>query len=246
MIKMLKNNIKTITAFIIGLLVAGATVYAASIASSVVTYDNSTSHLKDSSNHDVTDVQAAIDALYEKINNGGGSGVLYLPSGYDLYSEEFIPYADYHQLIEDTGKALFNKLEDRTIQPCFYATTKDDTDKVICVHKDESDMAANKANLRSTFEEEFGNGSCQVYENNDLVCTNYGFGNGNEKDYKDCIYDNENEDWDCSESTYEDIYYNAYCMIYDYDGTFYCSTTNQDIGMDGYGYIYENSFITGG
>ena len=53
--------------FILGLIVMGSIeVVASEIFANNITYDNSTSHLKDSNNQDVTTVQGAIDALYTK------------------------------------------------------------------------------------------------------------------------------------------------------------------------------------
>jgi len=63
--KLLKLNIKTIIVFILGLLIASSVgiIYALSIASSDVTYDNSTS------GSEATTVKNAIDDLYNKIGN---------------------------------------------------------------------------------------------------------------------------------------------------------------------------------
>lgn len=62
-------NKYTITTFILGLIISGGIVYAANIFASDIAYDNSKSHLKDSSNQDVTYVQDAVDALYTKVND---------------------------------------------------------------------------------------------------------------------------------------------------------------------------------
>lgn len=65
--KIIRNNLKTIIAFIIGIVIAGTTVYAANIifASSDVGYSNVNTGLKDSNGNNVTDVQTAIDELYK-------------------------------------------------------------------------------------------------------------------------------------------------------------------------------------
>ena len=62
--KLLKNNIKVISAFILGLVIAGSIgVYAVNVASSDVTYDNT------NSGSSATTVSGALDDLYTKITN---------------------------------------------------------------------------------------------------------------------------------------------------------------------------------
>ncbi len=62
--KFMLRNTKTAIAFIIGILVAVPTVYAATmLAAYTVAYDNSNSSLQ------ATNVQGAIDELYTKANN---------------------------------------------------------------------------------------------------------------------------------------------------------------------------------
>ena len=59
----LKQNAKIITAFVLGAILTGGTVYAATVLpSSQVGYDNSTSGLA------ATDVQGALDELFTKAN----------------------------------------------------------------------------------------------------------------------------------------------------------------------------------
>ena len=58
--KIIKNNIKVIIAFIAGIIISGAGVYAVTVASSAVSYDNSTSGAS------ATTVKAALDELYTK------------------------------------------------------------------------------------------------------------------------------------------------------------------------------------
>ena len=62
--KFLLGNIKTVVAFILGVIVSGTTVYAATIlfASNEVSYDNTRSGMS------VTNVQDALDELYTKAN----------------------------------------------------------------------------------------------------------------------------------------------------------------------------------
>lgn len=68
----IKQNIKAIAAFLLGIALTGGTVYAATVLpSSQVGYDNSTSGL------DSTDVQGALDELYQKTRN------LYPMQGFD-------------------------------------------------------------------------------------------------------------------------------------------------------------------
>jgi len=68
----IKNNLKTILAFIIGIVISGGVVYASSILASTINYDNSRSGLKDNNDNDVEDVQTAIDVLYDKAINTSG------------------------------------------------------------------------------------------------------------------------------------------------------------------------------
>ena len=69
--KKIKNNLKNIIAFIIGIILASTTVYGATIVlqGSNVGYDNTNSGFKDSNNNDVENVQTAIDELYTKASN---------------------------------------------------------------------------------------------------------------------------------------------------------------------------------
>ena len=59
----MKNNIKIILAFIIGVIVSGASVYALTVASKDITYDNT------NSGSDATTVQEAVDELYTKVSS---------------------------------------------------------------------------------------------------------------------------------------------------------------------------------
>ena len=58
--KFLKSNIKTVVAFVIGIIITGGAVYAANLIASDVTYDNTTSGLQS------TTVQGALDELNAK------------------------------------------------------------------------------------------------------------------------------------------------------------------------------------
>lgn len=61
--KLLKNNIKVIIAFVVGVIISGGTVYAATIlAANQVGYDNTTSGITS------TNVQGALDELYTRAN----------------------------------------------------------------------------------------------------------------------------------------------------------------------------------
>lgn len=66
--KFIKNNIKVIIAFIIGLIISGTSVYAATIIfdSDEVGYDNTVSGLQ-INNVAVDNVQDVIDAIYTKV-----------------------------------------------------------------------------------------------------------------------------------------------------------------------------------
>ena len=61
----IKNNIKTVIAFILGMIISGTGVYAATIlfASNEVSYDNTSSGMT------ATNVQDALDELYTKANS---------------------------------------------------------------------------------------------------------------------------------------------------------------------------------
>ena len=65
--KKVKSNLKVVFAFILGVIAAHTTVYAATILfdSVNVGYDNTNTGLQDSNGNDVEDVQTAIDELYE-------------------------------------------------------------------------------------------------------------------------------------------------------------------------------------
>ena len=65
--KIVKNNMKIVIAFVLGIIIAGTSVYAANalFASSDVGYSNVNTGLKDSNGNNVTDVQTAIDELYK-------------------------------------------------------------------------------------------------------------------------------------------------------------------------------------
>ena len=66
--RFLKNNVKVLLAFLIGLSISITTVYGATIlfTSDQVGYDNTNTGFKDSNNQDVTDMQTALDELYNK------------------------------------------------------------------------------------------------------------------------------------------------------------------------------------
>ena len=65
-------KVKYVMLFIIVLLACSSIVYAITVSSSDVTYDNSESHLKDDNDQDVDNVKDAIDILYSRINSGSG------------------------------------------------------------------------------------------------------------------------------------------------------------------------------
>ena len=57
--KRIRNNMKVIIAFVIGLIISGASTYALTVASKDVTYNN-------------TNVESAINDLYSKVGSSGG------------------------------------------------------------------------------------------------------------------------------------------------------------------------------
>lgn len=72
--KFINRNKKFIFGMVLGLIVSGGVVYASGLLASSITYDNTTSQLKDSQNNNVTDVQTAIDVLYNKAQAASQSG----------------------------------------------------------------------------------------------------------------------------------------------------------------------------
>ena len=77
---------KTIIGIVIGIIISGTTVYAASILSSSVVYDNSTS------NGSSKTVQGALDELYDRVKYGDATSEDILKGNYVLscgYSGDF-------------------------------------------------------------------------------------------------------------------------------------------------------------
>ena len=66
---------------VLGMVLAGSIVYALTMSSSDITYDNTRSGLKDLNNNDVDNVKDAIDILYSKVNKGSYNKVCYYISG---------------------------------------------------------------------------------------------------------------------------------------------------------------------
>ena len=62
---------KVILSFLLGIILSGSVVYASVFYGRDVSYDNTNSHLVDENNQNVTNVQDAIDVLYDKANKGG-------------------------------------------------------------------------------------------------------------------------------------------------------------------------------
>ena len=73
--KIIKKNIKLIIGIILGLIISGISVYAVTVSSSDVTYNN-------------TNVQSAINDLYNKVANGSLNGIV-IPFfvNYESYSQ---------------------------------------------------------------------------------------------------------------------------------------------------------------
>ena len=85
--KLFKSRVFT---FLLGLILSGSVVYAATLIAKDITYDNSRSRLKTNNNEDVTNVQDAIDALYNKANSGGGKTICtYVNSEYGNASDHY-------------------------------------------------------------------------------------------------------------------------------------------------------------
>ena len=72
----IKKNLKVIVAFIIGIMISGVGVYAATILynANEIGYDNTNVTIEKTSGGNATNVQEAIEALYEKASNAGGDG----------------------------------------------------------------------------------------------------------------------------------------------------------------------------
>lgn len=62
--------------FILGLILCGSVVYAGVFRAYDITYDNTSSNLVDDNNNDVTNIQDAIDVLYDKATSSNDFGVL--------------------------------------------------------------------------------------------------------------------------------------------------------------------------
>ena len=96
--KVFKNPIFT---FILGASLFSGVVYAITLSSEDISYDNSRSHLKDSNNNDVDNVKDAIDILYTKANNGSISLV---PSKEDYIFDGW--YDDNNNLISSDSSNI--------------------------------------------------------------------------------------------------------------------------------------------
>ena len=101
--KIAKKNIRVVVAFVIGLLISGVGVYALTIASKDVSYDNTNSH---STN---TNVQGAIDELYSRVGNINSADISVILDrtsfNNDNFSTLIVPYL-HSNLPDGTGSYI--------------------------------------------------------------------------------------------------------------------------------------------
>lgn len=110
----MKNNIKIITAFILGILISGGVVYAAGVIATQISYDNSESNLK------ATTVQEAIDEVYNNLLNPTGSAVKVNYKAYlndelseDLFSRNDLYLSNY--TCENDSKASYDRINKKLL-----------------------------------------------------------------------------------------------------------------------------------
>ena len=141
----MKNKIVPIIAFVIGALVFGGVgVYAGSVAASNITYDNINSHMKDSNNNDVIDVQTALDVLYNRAQNIKTKDNTMVYSYYDSFSNANQIYNDFNDVVSYTGKNYFFGMNGNQKFVCFKKNNL-----AHCFEKD--NLEVNKAYLKSIF-----------------------------------------------------------------------------------------------
>ena len=87
-------KMKMIIAFILGMIISGGIVFAAEqIYASEVSYDNTSSGLKDNSNHDVEDAQTVLDIINNRMNTSidvDKYGVKYTTTKNALFTTGFV------------------------------------------------------------------------------------------------------------------------------------------------------------
>ena len=95
--KLLKNNIKLIVGFILGIIISSGVVYAVSTISdsSEITFDNTGTALSS------TNVESALTELATKIGNGGTSQAVELGTNTSYNIATLYPNIDYTQLTVD-------------------------------------------------------------------------------------------------------------------------------------------------
>ena len=141
----MKNKIGLIIAFVIGALVfGGVCVYADGVAANSITYDNVNSHMKDSNNNDVIDVQTALDVLYNRAKNIKTKDNTMVYSYDDSFSNANYIYSDFNDLVSSLGKNYFFGMNGNQKYVCF---KKDSL--AHCFEKD--NLEVSKAYLKSIF-----------------------------------------------------------------------------------------------
>ena len=141
----MKNKIVLIIAFVIGALVFGGIgVYAGSVAASNITYDNINSHMKDSNNNDVIDVQTALDVLYSRAKNIKTKDNTMVYSYDDSFSNANYIYSDFNDVVSFSGRNYFFGMNGNQKYVCFKKNNL-----AHCFEKD--NLEVSKAYLKSIF-----------------------------------------------------------------------------------------------
>lgn len=168
-VKNLFKNSKTkfILGLILGIILTGGGVYAATIGNSKdVYYDNATSNLSS------TNVQDALDELYDKINNK--------LTTYALGTPTINSPVDFQEVIASSGSNVFVKKQGSQLSVCLYYNNR-----LFCMKNGTENWETNKAMLNTTtfpgttcpsptssssascYDDSF---ECEAYTNGDVYC----------------------------------------------------------------------------
>ena len=161
--KSLFKNSKTkfILGIILGIILTGGGVYAATIGNSKdVFYDNATSNLSS------TNVQDALDELYDKINNRLTTYAFGIPT---INSS-----ADFQEVIASSGSNVFVKKQGSQLSVCLYYNNR-----LFCMKNGTENWETNKAMLNTTT---FPGASCAASSSSagcyddSFICYAYSYG----------------------------------------------------------------------
>ena len=168
-VKNLFKNSKTrfILGLILGIILTGGGVYAATIGNSKdVFYDNATSNLSS------TNVQDALDELYDKINNR--------LTTYAFGTPTINSPVDFQEVIASSGSNVFIKKQGSQLSVCLYYNNR-----LFCMKNGTENWETNKAMLNTTtfpgttcpsptssssascYDDSF---SCEAYSNGAVCC----------------------------------------------------------------------------